>query len=95
MLRSTSASDGRISHPSGLQALLSPKLKRLSPTPIPVSANPAQAKGSKCLGKPAGGRRVGPIMGSYVTAPIEIDTVPVKPSYTIVTFRKNVRPIKA
>ena len=33
--------------------------------------------------------------GYYVTAPIEIDTVPVKPSYTIVTFRKNVRPIKA
>ena len=33
--------------------------------------------------------------GSYVTAPVEIDTVPVKPLYTIVTFRKNVRPIKA
>ena len=34
---------------------LSPSLKRLRPTPIPVSDNPAQAKGSKCLGKTAGG----------------------------------------
>ena len=65
MLRSTSAADGRTSQPRGLQALLSPVLKRLRPTPIPVSANPAQAKGSKGLGKPAGCRGVGPIMGSY------------------------------
>ena len=45
---------------------LSPSLKRLSPTPIPVSDNPSLAKGSKYLGKTVGGRRVGPIMGSYV-----------------------------
>ena len=44
---------------------LSPSLKRLSPTPIPVSDNPARAKGLKCLGKTAGRRRVSPIMCSY------------------------------
>ena len=35
------------------------------------------------------------VSGEPFYAPVEIDTVPVKPSYTIVTFRKNVRPIKA
>ena len=74
---------------------LSPSLKRLSRTPIPVSDNPAQAKGVDLLRKQPGSRVGGSNKGSYVTAPVDIDTVPVKPSYTIVTFCKNVRPIKA
>ena len=56
--------------------MLSPVLKRLRPTPIPVSDNPAQAKGSKCLGKTAGGRRVGPITGNYVTHSLPHSTNP-------------------
>ena len=47
------------------------------------------------LRKTGGGSPRGSNKGSYVTAPVEINTVPVKPSYTIVTFCKNVRPIKA
>ena len=47
------------------------------------------------LRKNGGGSPRASNKGSYVTAPVDIDTVPVKPSYTIVTFRKNVRPIKA
>ena len=74
---------------------LSPSLKRLSQTPIPVSDNPAQAKGLEMLRKNGRGSPRASNKGSYVTAPIEINTVPVKPSYTIVTFCKNVRPIKA
>ena len=61
------ASEGRTGHPRGSQALLSPVLKRLTPTAIPVSDTPAMAKGSKCLGKTAGCRRVRPIISSYVT----------------------------
>ena len=40
---------------------LSPSLKRLSPTAIPVSDHPAMAKGVDLLLKTAGGRRVRPI----------------------------------
>ncbi len=48
MLRATAAADGLTGPPSGSQGYLSPVLKRLRPTLIPVSDNPAQAKGSKC-----------------------------------------------
>ena len=47
------ASDGRTGHPRGSHALLSPVVKRLRPTAIPVSANPAMAKGADLLRKTA------------------------------------------
>ena len=67
MLRPTIAADGLTGQPRGLQALLSPVLTRLTPPAILVSANPAQAKGSKCLEKTAWGRSGRPIMCNYVT----------------------------
>ena len=57
MLRATLAADGLTGPPRGSQALSNfpfrPRLKRLTPTPIPVSDNPAQAKGVVLLRKTA------------------------------------------
>ena len=49
---------------------LSPVPTDLTPPPIPVSDNPALAKGVDLLRKRPGSRCVGPIMGSYVTFPV-------------------------
>ena len=49
----TQGSDGLTGPPSGLQAPLSPVLKRLTPTAIPVSGQPSVAKGVDLLQKTA------------------------------------------